>query len=128
MIALQNYIIEKMVYNKANTNNKPINDLSYKTIIDELYKNVKNFGLCIVTENKYSHATYIYSIYEELNYNNYKDAIEDIYSLEPMLKTKIIYLYPLVDKQPLYDYVIFSSKWINTEKEFNRDYFEKIFF
>lgn len=126
MKSLKQTINEKLKITK-NNNHKEY-DSSYKEMCDDLYEHIKFDGLCIVLENKRSHATSIYGLFDKVTYNNYRELMEDIYSISSMVKTKNIYLCPLKDNNPLYDYIIFSAKWIGTKQEFDRDYFEELFF
>lgn len=125
MKSLKQTINEKLKITKNNTHKEYE---SYKEMCDDLYEHIEFDGLCIVLENKRSHATSIYSLFDKVTYNNYRELMEDIYSISSMIKTKNIYLCPLKDNNPLYDYIIFSAKWIGTKQEFDRDYFEELFF
>lgn len=124
---LNTYITEKLKIKKS-YNSWDSEYESYKEMCDDLYERIEFDGLCIVLENKRSHATSIYSLFDKVTYNNYRELMEDIYSISSMIKTKNIYLCPLKDNNPLYDYIIFSTKWIGTKQEFDRDYFEELFF
>lgn len=126
MISINTYINEKLRITKNDNSYKEYD--SYIEMCDDLNDNIKFDGLCIVLENKHSHATSIYSLLDKVTYNNYRELIEDIYSIHSIIKSKHIYLCPLKDDNPLYDYIIFSAEWIDTEREFDRDYFEELFF
>lgn len=129
MKSIQHYIIEKLKITKSANNKNTIEYKLYKEMCNNLYLNDIDFdGLCIVIENKRSHATSIYSSIDNITYNYYHELIDDIHTIYNMVKSKFFNLVPIKNNNPLTDYIIFSSEWINTEKEFYRDYFEKLFF
>lgn len=129
MKSMNQYIIEKLKITKSANNKNTIEYKLYKEMCNSLYLNDIDFdGLCIVLENKRSHATSIYALFDNITYNNYRELMEDIYTTYNMVKSKLFHLVPIKNDNPLTKYIIFSSEWIDTEKEFYRDYFEKLFF
>lgn len=130
MKTINAYILEKLKITKSPNKEYKLHEeyKLYKRMCEDLYLDDDNFdGLCIVAVNKRSKATTIFA-QDDLSFNSYRELIEDIYEVCNMVTSKWFHLCPIKNNNPLDDYVIFSSKWIDTDMEFYRDYFEKLFF
>jgi hypothetical protein len=130
MKTINTYILEKLKITKSSNKEYKLHEeyKLYKKMCNDLYLDDNDFdGLCIVAVNKRSKATTIFA-QDDLSFNSYRELMEDIYGVCNMVTSKWFHLCPIKNNNPLNDYIIFSSKWIDTDMEFYRDYFEKLFF
>jgi hypothetical protein len=113
MKSITTYITEKLILIKPKHKFK-----TYTEMVNDLIKQNMD-GFCLIeksTEN-------IIDIYKK-SFDGYRESLEDLYNFSDKNKDIEFVVYPIYKDEPMTEYKIMSSKWIDTDQEFDRDYLE----
>lgn len=121
MKAINTYILEKLKITKSTIKkeyklNKQFK--SYTEMVNDLIKQNID-GFCLIeksTEN-------MIDIYKK-TFAGYRESLEDLYNFSNKNKDIEFVIYPIYNDEPMREYKIMSSQWIDTDQEFDRDYLE----